>query len=117
MLLTFYGDGHTAFTQGSACVDNAVSQYLVMLQPPAAGTTCGDPAKGKPLEVDSGATPIPAPVSADAAAGVSQPGAALPGPSAGSAGGNRLLLPFAAILGALFLGGLATAFVALWRRM
>jgi pimeloyl-ACP methyl ester carboxylesterase len=119
VLLTFYGDGHTAFTQGSPCVDNTVVEYVVRLQPPAAGTTCGDASKGTPLEVGAGATPIPAPVAAQAPLDATQPGAGV-APSNASArksDGNGLLLPFAAILGALFLGGLATAFVALWRRL
>ena len=39
-LLTYVGDGHTAFGAGSACVDSAVNSYLVSGVPPAAGTRC-----------------------------------------------------------------------------
>jgi pimeloyl-ACP methyl ester carboxylesterase len=39
-LLTFDGDGHTAYERGSGCVDTAVDRYLLAGQPPAAGTTC-----------------------------------------------------------------------------
>lgn len=39
-LLTFDGDGHTAYGRGSGCVDAAVDKYLLNGQPPAAGTTC-----------------------------------------------------------------------------
>lgn len=40
-LLTFDGDGHTAYRQGSDCIDRAVDRYLVdgVLPPP--GTRCG----------------------------------------------------------------------------
>jgi len=40
-LLTYDGDGHTAFLQ-SSCVDAAVKTFLVSLTDPAAGTTCKD---------------------------------------------------------------------------
>jgi pimeloyl-ACP methyl ester carboxylesterase len=39
-LLTFNGDGHTAFLR-SSCVDAVVKAYLVDLTTPPAGTTCG----------------------------------------------------------------------------
>ena len=38
-LLTYDGDGHTAFLR-SACVNAVVKSYLVLLQVPAAGTVC-----------------------------------------------------------------------------
>jgi pimeloyl-ACP methyl ester carboxylesterase len=40
-LLTYDGDGHTAFLQ-SSCVDAVVKTFLVSLTDPAAGTTCKD---------------------------------------------------------------------------
>jgi len=40
VLLTFTGDGHTAYGRGSACIDGAVNAYLIDLQVPAAGTRC-----------------------------------------------------------------------------
>jgi pimeloyl-ACP methyl ester carboxylesterase len=40
-LLTYDGDGHTAFLQ-SQCVDAVVKTFLVSLTDPAAGTTCQD---------------------------------------------------------------------------
>ena len=39
-LLTFEGTQHTAFLQGSSCVDHAGTSYLITLQPPPAGTRC-----------------------------------------------------------------------------
>jgi pimeloyl-ACP methyl ester carboxylesterase len=39
-LLTYDGDGHTAYEQGSACVDAAVDGYLVEGTLPAEGTRC-----------------------------------------------------------------------------
>ncbi len=40
VLLTYDGDGHTAYAQGSPCVDDAVDAYLLTGEPPAADTTC-----------------------------------------------------------------------------
>lgn len=40
VLLTFDGDGHTAFLQGHACIDEAVEKYLIDLRAPAPGTVC-----------------------------------------------------------------------------
>lgn len=40
VLLTNDGDGHTVFAQGKACVDDAVTRYLVDAKPPAGGLTC-----------------------------------------------------------------------------
>jgi pimeloyl-ACP methyl ester carboxylesterase len=39
-LLTYVGDGHTAYRRGSACVDRAVDRYLLEGRLPAAGTHC-----------------------------------------------------------------------------
>jgi pimeloyl-ACP methyl ester carboxylesterase len=39
-LLTYQGDGHTAFGGSSRCVDDAVTSYLLTGTPPAAGTVC-----------------------------------------------------------------------------
>jgi pimeloyl-ACP methyl ester carboxylesterase len=39
-LLTRDGDGHTAYTRGSACIDDAVDAYLINGTLPAAGTVC-----------------------------------------------------------------------------
>ncbi len=43
-LLTYEGDGHTAFLRGGPCIETAVVDYLVDLQVPAADTRC--PAQG-----------------------------------------------------------------------
>ncbi|MEZ5238917.1 MAG: alpha/beta hydrolase [Microthrixaceae bacterium] len=40
VLLTYEGDGHTAFLRGGECIDEAVTRYLVDLELPAAGTSC-----------------------------------------------------------------------------
>jgi pimeloyl-ACP methyl ester carboxylesterase len=42
VLLTHDGEGHTAFRSGSSCIDEAVTDYLVDLQAPGDGKTCGD---------------------------------------------------------------------------
>ncbi|SFO14787.1 alpha/beta hydrolase fold [Actinomadura madurae] len=40
VLLTFDGDGHTAYLQGNSCVNEATDKYLVTTDPPKDGTTC-----------------------------------------------------------------------------
>ena len=40
-LLTYDGDGHTAYARGSSCIDDAVDRYLLTLTLPADGTRCG----------------------------------------------------------------------------
>jgi hypothetical protein len=40
VLLTYEGEGHTASFSGDACVDDAVTNYLVNVEPPEDGTTC-----------------------------------------------------------------------------
>ncbi|MCJ1678256.1 alpha/beta hydrolase [Streptomyces sp. APSN-46.1] len=39
-LLTYDGDGHTAYGRGSECVDSAINRYLLEGNPPAAGKKC-----------------------------------------------------------------------------
>lgn len=39
-LLTYRGDGHTAYGSGSRCVDDAIDAYLLRGTLPAAGTVC-----------------------------------------------------------------------------
>ena len=40
VLLTFEGDGHTAYGRGSTCIDGAVDEYLLKGTPPVKGTRC-----------------------------------------------------------------------------
>lgn len=40
VLLTFDGDGHTAYLQGNRCVSEAANRYLVEGKPPKDGTSC-----------------------------------------------------------------------------
>ncbi len=40
VLLTYEGDGHTAFLRGGSCIEDAVVGYLVDLTAPAVGTSC-----------------------------------------------------------------------------
>lgn len=40
VLLTYNGDGHTAYRRGSTCIDTAVDTYLVQGAAPAPGTVC-----------------------------------------------------------------------------
>ena len=40
ILLGWNGDGHTAYLEGSSCVDTAVDQYLISLKTPHNGTIC-----------------------------------------------------------------------------
>lgn len=39
-LLTYEGDGHTAYGRGSACIDSAIDTYLLHGTPPADGKRC-----------------------------------------------------------------------------
>jgi hypothetical protein len=39
-LLTYEGNGHTAFGSGSRCIDASVSEYLLRGTLPAAGARC-----------------------------------------------------------------------------
>ncbi|WP_430381425.1 alpha/beta hydrolase [Streptomyces arenae] len=39
-LLTYVGDGHTAYGRGSACIDSAIDTYLLKGTPPAEGKRC-----------------------------------------------------------------------------
>lgn len=39
-LLTYVGDGHTAFGRGSTCIDSAIDTYLLRGTPPAEGKRC-----------------------------------------------------------------------------
>ena len=40
MLLTYEGDGHTAFASGNRCIDRIVTRYLIDLEVPPEGTAC-----------------------------------------------------------------------------
>ncbi|MEV0150640.1 MULTISPECIES: alpha/beta hydrolase [unclassified Nonomuraea] len=51
VLLTFDGDGHTAYRKGSPCVDRLVDRYLTTLAAPANGTNCP---KIKPVRASGG---------------------------------------------------------------
>jgi pimeloyl-ACP methyl ester carboxylesterase len=39
-LLTYEGDGHTAYVRGSACINSAINTYLLKGTPPARGKRC-----------------------------------------------------------------------------
>lgn len=40
ILLGWNADGHTAYGEGSACVDTIVNNYLISLSVPRSGTAC-----------------------------------------------------------------------------
>ncbi|MET9886058.1 alpha/beta hydrolase [Streptomyces sp. NPDC006430] len=40
VLLTYDGDGHTAYGRGSSCIDTAINQYLLQGTPPKDGKKC-----------------------------------------------------------------------------
>jgi hypothetical protein len=42
-LLTFDGDGHTAYGRGSSCIDDVVESYLLTAKVPPDGTRCPAP--------------------------------------------------------------------------
>jgi hypothetical protein len=39
-LLSWNGEGHTAYGRGSTCIDTKVNDYLIDLSVPPAGTLC-----------------------------------------------------------------------------
>ncbi|HQW52094.1 MAG TPA: alpha/beta hydrolase, partial [Tepidiformaceae bacterium] len=41
VLVTYRGEGHTIYAQGSECIDDLVDAYLVRLAAPAEGSVCG----------------------------------------------------------------------------
>lgn len=51
VLLTRVGDGHTAYTMGSSCIDHAVDDYFLTGTPPKAGTVCHLAGDGPPPPV------------------------------------------------------------------
>lgn len=40
LLLTYDGDGHTAYARGSSCIDKAVERYLITTEPPSSDRVC-----------------------------------------------------------------------------
>jgi pimeloyl-ACP methyl ester carboxylesterase len=56
VLLTYRGDGHTAYLSLDRCVTEAVHRYVIELQVPPAGTVCGD-GPAEPLVVAEPASP------------------------------------------------------------
>ncbi|MFF4511175.1 alpha/beta hydrolase [Streptomyces mirabilis] len=40
VLLTYVGDGHTAYGRGSVCIDSTIDRYLLQGTPPAKGKRC-----------------------------------------------------------------------------
>ncbi len=40
VLLTYNGDGHTAYMSGSTCIDTAIDTYMITRKPPAPSTRC-----------------------------------------------------------------------------
>ncbi len=51
VLLTWNGEGHTAYGRGDACIDDAINTYLLDLKLPPKGTVCGDANKSTPIKI------------------------------------------------------------------
>ena len=51
VLLTWNGDGHTAYGRGDSCIDDAVDNYLLDLKLPPKNTVCGDASKATPIKI------------------------------------------------------------------
>lgn len=49
VLLTFDGEGHTAFGRGNSCIDQAVGAYLMTLTVPPEGTRCAGNAASRAM--------------------------------------------------------------------
>ena len=56
-LLIHRGEGHTVYAQGDACIDQVVNDYLINLNAPQSGKSCGTGAP--PPESSGGATASP----------------------------------------------------------
>jgi pimeloyl-ACP methyl ester carboxylesterase len=81
VLVSYGGEGHTAFLGGDSCVDNAVTTYLVSLTVPANNTVCGDAAKVA-AAAGADASPTPSATSSPAPSGTAAPSAtATPSPT------------------------------------
>jgi pimeloyl-ACP methyl ester carboxylesterase len=82
VLLTREGEGHTAYQQGSACIDAAIETYLVTLQPPPDNTVC--------QQDDAAGAPAPLPVSSPTppSGSISAPDTGAGAPSGGRSWGR-----------------------------
>jgi hypothetical protein len=104
VLLTRHGEGHTAYRSGNTCIDGAVNDYLLSVEPPAAGTECGtDRFQPPPLEHPAFSLPgqpappaAPGQVPAATPEAVPAPAVAAPAP-AGSVNVVHLAAAFAVV--------------------
>lgn len=106
VLLTYRGEGHTIYAQGSNCVDDVVNAYLVRLAVPDPGTSCGDgppPPLAQASPTTTG-TPAPGATGTPASAATPTPG------STGSSNGSDEADTFWYWVAGLGLFGLALAF-------
>lgn len=62
-LLTYEGEGHTAYLRSVPCIDNAVDAYLIEGKLPEAGKRCGGSSNALPfmMQVRAARGPRPAP--------------------------------------------------------
>jgi hypothetical protein len=58
VLLTYEGEGHTAYLRSTACIDNAVEAYLIDGKVPADGTRCSGNKAPAPIALPSLYGPI-----------------------------------------------------------
>lgn len=82
-LLSFGGEGHTAYLRGDSCIDGAVNRYLLELTLPPVGKVCGDAGA-----VKAPAPPTEAPGAAATDSTVTPEGGAETGGVAAEAGGR-----------------------------
>ena len=115
VLLTYRGEGHTAYLNNDRCINDAVHRYVIDLVLPPAGTACGaGPAEPLVVANPSTPTPQPAPTAAPPQAQSQNPTPQSPGaaPSATGAasdddGQSPALIAGGVVLVALAAGGVA----------
>ncbi len=61
ILLTRVGEGHTAYREGSSCIDKALDTYLVTLVPPPDNTVCQQDAAVAPTPTAAPPAPVTPP--------------------------------------------------------
>ncbi|MEZ4553625.1 MAG: alpha/beta hydrolase [Dehalococcoidia bacterium] len=114
-LLTFEGEGHTAYASGSRCVDDVVNAYLLDLALPEDGAICG-------LEASPRAPATPPADAFPAKGTLATPAATAAGPDASAAppdgeeASTSMVWVSTAVLGSLVLAGVTAGLLMLRRR-
>lgn len=96
VLLTRVGEGHTAYQQGSSCIDDALDKYIVTLDPPLHNTVCQQDDDVAPTPTDAPPAPVITPT---APAGTIAPPNTGSGPGSGGSAPLIIAMMVAAAAG------------------